>query len=291
MKPPPLRYARPSSLDEALELLGAHPEAKCLAGGQSLLPVLNLRLTDAIGLIDLARVPGLDGIVVRDGELEIGALTRHRTLELSDRVRLSEPLLARAAREVGHLAIRNRGTIGGSLAHADPAAEWPLVATALGARVVLRSRGGEREVPARALFTGPLMTSIRRDEILTAVRVPIPPEGSRFGFQELCRRPGDFAIVAVACRVVVDAEGICRGATLAVGGAHGTPLWVAEVEQILRGCPGESEAIREAAEASARAVDPSGDVHATAAYRRRMTAVLSRRALAEAFSSPTELAA
>ena len=235
MKPPVLRYARPASLEEALDALATSPGAKCLAGGQSLIPLLNLRLADSMTLVDLARVPRLDFVERRNGYLVIGALTRHRTLEASPEARAAEPLLARAAREVGHLAIRNRGTIGGSLAHADPAAEWPLVATALDAHVVLRSARGARELSARAFFTGPLTTAIGPDEILTEVRFPVADQPARFGFQELCRRPGDFAIVAVACRVSLDDRGICRAAALAVGGVHGTPFWISDAERVLVG--------------------------------------------------------
>jgi aerobic carbon-monoxide dehydrogenase medium subunit len=285
VKPPVLRYARPASLEEALDVLAASPGAKCLAGGQSLIPLLNLRLADSMTLVDLARVPSLDLVERRNGHLVIGALTRHRTLETSPEIRAAEPLLARAAREVGHLAIRNRGTIGGSLAHADPAAEWPLVATALDARVVLRSARGSREVSARALFTGPLTTAIGPDEILTEVHVPVAAQPARFGFQELCRRPGDFAIVAVACRISLDERGICRGATLAVGGAHGTPLWISGAERALAGSRGEESAIGAAADVAARAVDPGNDVHASADYRRRMTRVLACRALRDAFAT------
>lgn len=282
MKPPPLRYARPDSLEEALELLATNGDAKVLAGGQSLLPILNLRLSEAIGLVDLAGVPGLAAITTRGGELVIGALTRHRTLETSSNVQRTEPLLARAAREVGHLAIRNRGTIGGSLAHADPAAEWPLVAVTLNASVEIRSRGGRRMLAARDLFTGPLTTAMRAGEVLTEIRVPVPDAASRFGFQELCRRPGDFAIVAVACRVTRDAHGVCRSATIGVGGAHGTPLWIAAAGNALVGRRPDTAAIRDAAEEAARAVDPGSDIHASAEYRRRMTAVLTARALREA---------
>ena len=285
MKPPVLRYARPASLEEALDALAASPGAKCLAGGQSLIPLLNLRLADSMTLVDLARVPRLDFVERRNGHLVIGALTRHRTLETSPEVRAAEPLLARAAREVGHLAIRNRGTIGGSLAHADPAAEWPLVATALDARVVLRSARGSRELSARACFTGPLTTAISPDEILTEVQFPVAEQPARFGFQELCRRPGDFAMVAVACRVSLDDRGICRAATLAVGGVHGTPLWISDAGRVLAGSHGEESAIDAAADVAARAVDPSSDVHASADYRRRMTRVLARRALCDAFAT------
>ncbi len=284
MKPPSFLYARPATLDEAVMLAGRYgDEAKLLAGGQSLLPILNLRFAEPKVLIDLNRVPGLDGIDLAAGELRLGALARHRDVELSETVRAAHPLLARAAAEIGHLAIRNRGTIGGSLVHADPAAEWPLVAVALDARIHLRSNRGERAVAARAFFAGPLTSAAAPDEIVTHVVFPASPPRSRYGFRELSRRPGDFAIVAVACRVTLDEDGTCRGASLAVAGAHGTPLHVREAEAILVGGRGEDDAIHAVVETVTGAVDPGSDVHGSAAYRRRMAGVLSLRALGDAF--------
>ena len=285
MKPPSFLYACPRSLDEALALLAEHGEdAKVLAGGQSLVPMLNLRLAGPKMLVDLNRIQELSYARRDGGTLRIGAMTRHRDLETSAEAALAEPLLPRAAREIGHLAIRNRGTIGGSVAHADPAAEWPLVAVALDARLTLRSSSAARTVGAREFFAGPLTTVLGPTEILTEVAFPIPAAGGGFGFRELSRRPGDFAIVAVACRVAREGSGICVGATLAVGGAHGTPIHVAEVEDILKGSRGEADALRGAAEAVSRAVDPGSDVHGSADYRRRMAGVLARRALGEAFA-------
>jgi aerobic carbon-monoxide dehydrogenase medium subunit len=284
MKPPRFLYACPRSLDEALTLVAVHGDAgKVLAGGQSLVPLLNLRLAEPKVLIDLNRIGELSFLRRENGTLRIGAMSRHRAVEVSREASEAEPLLGRAAREIGHLAIRNRGTIGGSLAHADPAAEWPLVAVALDARLTLRSAQRTRSLSARDFFVGPLTTAAEPDEILTEVAFPAAPAGSRFGFCELSRRPGDFAVVAVACRVARDEAGSCRTATLAVGGAHGTPLHVAAIERILTGSRGEEGALREAADAAARAVDPGSDVHGSAAYRRRMVAVLARRALEESF--------
>jgi CO/xanthine dehydrogenase FAD-binding subunit len=283
MKPPSFLYACPRSPDEALALLAEHGEAaKLLAGGQSLVPMLNLRLAEPRVLIDLNRVSELSYIHREGATLRIGAMTRHRDLEIAAEVSLAEPLLVRAAREIGHLAIRNRGTIGGSVAHADPAAEWPLVAVALDARLVLRSAAGARTIAARDFFVGPLTTALGPTEMLTEVAFPVAPADSRFGFSELSRRPGDFAIVAVACRVVRDESGVCLASTLAVGGAHGTPIHVPEVEGILRGSRAEAGALRSAAEVVTRKVDPGGDVHGSADYRRRMAGVLARRALGEA---------
>jgi carbon-monoxide dehydrogenase medium subunit len=285
MKPPSFLYACPRSLGEAVALLAEHGEdAKVLAGGQSLVPMLNLRLAGPKVLIDLNRVPELSYARRDGGTFRVGAMARHRDLEISAEAALAEPLLSRAAREIGHLAIRNRGTIGGSLAHADPAAEWPLVAVGLDARLTLRSSRGARTVGAREFFAGPLTTVLEPTELLTEVAFPAAAVNGGFGFCELSRRPGDFAVVAVACRVAREGSGVCVGATLAVGGAHGTPIHVAEVEEILRGSRGEADALRAAAEAVSRAVDPGSDVHGSADYRRRMAGVLARRALGEAFA-------
>ena len=286
MKPPAFRYARPATLAEALELLAAAgDDAKVLAGGQSLVPLLNLRLAEPKILVDINRIPGLADVRREDGWIRVGALVRHRALETSASARAAEPMLGRAAREIGHLAIRTRGTIGGSLTHADPAAEWPLVAVALGATIKLRSATNERVVEARRFFTGPLTTVAAPDEIATEVAFPAAATGG-FGFRELSRRPGDFAVVAVACRVALDGGARCSHAALAVAGAHDVPLHVAAVDRVLAGTSGEEAAIREAADAAAKAVDPSGDVHGSADYRRRMVAVLARRALRDAFGRP-----
>lgn len=284
MKPPPFSYACPDSVDEALALLAeAGDGAKLLAGGQSLVPLLNLRMAWTDAVIDLNRLSELDFIVQENGTLRVGALTRHRTLEVSDTVRTAQPLMARAASEVGHLAIRNRGTIGGSLVHADPAAEWPLVAVTLDAELLLRSHTGSRTVAARDFFVGPLTTTIEPDELLCEIRLPVAPERTRWGFQELCRRPGDFAIAAVACQLTLDDSQTCRAACLAVAGAHDVPLAVADVADRLVGSRGEDAALAEAADTAAAAVDPPSDVHGSADFRRRMVRVLSRRALDQAW--------
>ncbi|HKA54213.1 MAG TPA: FAD binding domain-containing protein, partial [Candidatus Binatia bacterium] len=208
---------------------------------------------------------------------------RHRQLEVSDEARAAHPLLPRAATEVGHLAIRNRGTIGGSLAHADPAAEWPLVAVTLDAQFVLRAQGKTRTVAARDFFLAPLTTALEPDEMLCEVRFPIASGRAVWGFQELCRRPGDFALAAVACQLTLEQNGVCTSAALAVGGAHSTPLCIAGVEKVVQGSRGEEEAIKEAAEVAAAAVEPPSDVHGSAEFRRRMVKVLTARALREAW--------
>ena len=291
MKPAPFKYARPGSVDEALALLQAGgDEAKVLAGGQSFVPLLNLRMASVESIVDLNRLDDLAYIKRDNDTLRIGAMTRHRQIEVSDEIRAAQPLLCRAAAEVGHLAIRNRGTIGGSLVHADPAAEWPLVAAVLDAQFVLRSQDNSRTIAAREFFLAPLMTAIEPNEILCEVRFPVAPVGAVWGFQELCRRPGDFAIVAIACQLTLDDGGTCSTASLAVGGAHSTPLHVAEVEPIISGSQGEAAVMTAAAEKAAAAVDPSGDVHGSADYRRRMVKVLTQRALKEAWAQKSKRA-
>jgi CO/xanthine dehydrogenase FAD-binding subunit len=195
MKPPKFTYTCPWSVEEVLTLLAQGSEdTKLLAGGQSLVPLLNLRMAQVTALIDVNRLTELSFIKRENGTLRVGALTRHRQLEISDEVRTAQPLISRAAAEVGHLAIRNRGTIGGSLVHADPAAEWPLVAVTLNAQFVLRSQDKTRTVAARDFFLAPLTTAIQADEMLCEVHFPIAAGRTVWGFQELCRRPGDFAL-------------------------------------------------------------------------------------------------
>jgi len=284
VKPPKFSYACPQSVEEALALLAQGGEdTKLLAGGQSLVPLLNLRMAQVGALIDMNRLSELSFLRRENGALHIGALTRHRQLEISDEARSALPLLSRVAAEVGHLAIRNRGTIGGSLVHADPAAEWPLVAVTLDARFVLRSQSKTRTVAARDFFLAPLTTTIAADEMLCAVHFPVPTGTTIWGFQELCRRPGDFALAAVACQLTLDQNGACATASLAVGGAHSIPLLIAEVEKILKGSQGEDEALKAAAEVAAGLVEPPSDVHGSSEFRRKMVKVLAVRALKEAW--------
>ncbi len=284
MKPPNFLYAAPRSLDEALALAAAHgSDAMLLAGGQSLVAAMNFRFIAPKVLIDLNRVSELSFIRREGDRLHVGAMTRHRALEFSKEAIDAEPLLARAASEIGPLAIRNRGTIGGSIAHAHPAAEWPLIAVALNAQLTLRSASQSRSIPAREFFVGPIRNAAAADEILTEIVFRSAGSNSRFGFCELSRRPSDLPIVAVACRISLDEAGSCSAATLAVGGADEVPLHIGAVEQILIDARGEPAALQEAADAAASAVAPRTDVHASANYRRRMVAVMTRRALGQAF--------
>lgn len=284
MKPAKFTYACPQSIDEALSLLAqSNAGTKILAGGQSLVPLLNLRIAEVSALVDVNRLRDLSFVKQEDGMLKVGALMRHRQLEVSSEVRVSQPLLARAAVEVGHLAIRNRGTIGGSLVHADPAAEWPLAAVTLNARFLIRSRSSLRTVPAREFFLAPLTTAIEPHELLCEIHFPVLAPLTVWGFQELCRRPGDFALAAVACQLTLDQNQACTAVSLAVGGAHNTPLHIAEAEKTLKGSRGEDEALKQTAEIVAAAIDPPSDVHGSSDYRRQMVKVLTVRALKEAW--------
>ena len=284
MKPAKFTYACPRSVDEALTLLAQEGEGtKVLAGGQSLVPLLNLRMAEVRSLVDVNRLGELSFIKRENGVLRVGALTRHRQLEVSSEVHSTQPLLARAAVEVGHLAIRNRGTIGGSLVHADPAAEWPLAAVTLDAQFVLRSRNGSRTVAARDFFLAPLTTAIEPTELLYEIHFPVPSAPTAWGFQELCRRSGDFAIAAVACQLTLDQTKTCTAVSLAVGGVHSTPLVIKGVEKGLIGSQGGDDALKTAADVAAKAVEPPSDVHGSSEFRRKMVRVLTVRALKEAW--------
>lgn len=285
MKPAPFRYARPKSLAEALTLLAAGgDEAKLLAGGQSLVPMLNMRLVRPAVLVDLNTVPGLEGIAAApDGGLMLGALVRHADVASSPLVHDRAPLLAEAARHVGHAAIRNRGTLGGSLAHADPAAELPAVLVALDAELILTGPGAARSVPASAFFLGLLSTALGVSEILTEIRVPA--QGPGWGFAELARRHGDFALAGVAAVVRTRAgrPGQCEEAVLVGFGVGDRPMRLTPSERIAAGAGLDAETAARAAAAAGLACDPPDDVHASGEYRRHLATVLAERALLQAF--------
>jgi aerobic carbon-monoxide dehydrogenase medium subunit len=285
LKPAPFRYAAPSTIDEALALIErGGGDVKLLAGGQSLVPMLNLRLAAPAALLDLNRIDGLARISITPGEIRIGAMTRHRTIEISPELRAAIPLLARAASQIGHLAIRHRGTIGGSLAHADPAAEWPLVAVALNASIVMRSVRGERAVPAREFFVAPMTTALDADEILTEIRLPRTPGRAAYGFSEMCRRHGDFALVTALARALFNNAGRLAKIELCVGGAHPVPLMISGLESLVSNHA--DAALRQAARMAATAVEPSSDIHASEEFRRRITETLALRALAACLAEP-----
>lgn len=287
MKPAPFLYRRPASVREALELLAATPEAKLLAGGQSLLPLLNFRLATPPVVIDVARIGGaLDEIRPDGDELVIGAAVRTARLERDPLVRAHAPLLATAAGHVGHPAIRNRGTVGGTVAHADPAAELPAALRALDAHIVVAGLGGERRVAANDFFLGPLTPALRAAEMVTAVRVPVARPGDRFGFAELARRSGDYAYAGAAVRLGL-AEGRLRGVRIALLAAGPTPLLARAAMAALEGqAPSESRLEEAATVAAVRDCDPADDVHASAAYRREAVRLVTRQALEGALAEP-----
>lgn len=281
MKPARFDYHDPGTLEEALALLRQHgDDAKLLAGGQSLIPMLNMRLARPAVLIDLNRVAGLAYVREEGDWLDIGAMTRHAEVERSEPVARRQPLLAEAMRHIGHVQIRNRGTIGGSLVHADPSAELPAVMLALDAVLVAAGAGGAvREIPAAAFFLMYFTTCLRPDEILTEIRVPALAPRTGWAFAEMARRGGDFALVGVACTLTLAADGTVAGARLGLTGVGMTPVRAASAEAMLVGHAPSNERFKEAAEAAAGGIIPDDDIHATAVYRQELARVLTERAL------------
>src|SRR5215510_13902737 len=278
MKPPRFEYHAPTTVEDALGLLTRyHGDAKVLAGGQSLMPLLNFRLLRPAALIDLNRIATLSYITEVDGQVRLGAMTRQRAVEFSPVVRQRLPLLAEATRWVGHLPIRT----GGSIAHADPAAEYPAVLSALEGEVVTRSPRGERTLRPADLFQTYLTTSLEADEILTEVRLPAMPTGSGYAFEEFARRHGDFALVGIAALVIMEGRRVGR-ARLATAGASPVPVRLKAAEQILEREGLSDEAIAAAAARASELVEPDSDIHASADYRRHLTGVLTGRALKRA---------
>jgi carbon-monoxide dehydrogenase medium subunit len=285
VKPAPFDWYRANSADEALALLAEYGnDAKPLAGGQSLIPAMNFRLARPAVLVDMNAAVDLTGIELQsDGSLRIGAMTRQQAVERSTTVATHAPLLAEAMPWVAHTQIRTRGTIGGSVAHADPAAELPAIFAALGARYELRSRQGDRWIPAESFVTGLFETALKQGEIVTAIEIPaaIPRTGS--AFVEMARRHGDFALAGVACTVTLDESGRCSGARVALFGIGDGPVLSQAGTAILIGAMPDDGIIREAAAGIGSEVDPPADIHATAAYRKHLSVVLARRALTSAF--------
>ncbi|AIJ21208.1 FAD binding domain-containing protein [Amycolatopsis methanolica] len=280
MKPAPFDYVRAESVEHAVHALtGGDGDAKVLAGGQSLVPLLSMRLARPSVLVDINQVSDLDYVRLDGDVLRIGALTRHRTVETSPEVARHVPLLVDALRYVGHVTIRNRGTIGGSVAHSDPAAELPSVLVALDGRVVLEGPDGRREVAAADFFEGYLTTAAEPDELLTEIIVPVSPRGTGVCVQEQARRHGDFALVAVFSAVSLDAAGKVADVRLGIAGTNATPLRPERAESLLVGESPSEQAIAAAAAAAAAATGSVGDIHATAKYRTTVAEVLTRRAL------------
>ena len=290
MKPAKFDYFDPSSLPEALALLGQYgDDAKILAGGQSLMPLMNMRLARPGVIVDINGIGDLDHITATaDGGLTIGALTRQREMERSGLVQERTPVLAAAMPFIGHFQIRNRGTIGGSIAHADPSAEIPAVCLALEAEFVLASDGRERVMKAEEFFITHLTTALEPVEVLTQIRIPGSTREWRWGFQEVCRREGDFALVGAIAMLQLDAGGLCQAARITMFGVGGTPLRMRKAEDILSGSSVDAQTREEVAGVISEELDPDADIHASARYRKEVGGVMVRRALEAALSAPMQ---
>lgn len=281
MKPAPFEYVAASSAADAVEALRRYgDEAKVLAGGQSLIPMLALRLARPSVLVDINGCADLDGLAESGGTLTVGALARQRGLERWARTR--SPLLAEALGWVAHAPIRNRGTVVGSLVHGDPASELPALLLCLDGALVARRKGGERVIPAGKVYLAPLTTSLESDELATAARFTLPPDGAGWGFAEVARRHGDFALVGCAAVLALDEHGAVSHARLGFFGVGGTPVRSAPGEAALTGQQPTPARVTEAAKAAAAALSPDGDLHASAAYRKTVAATLAERVLTAA---------
>ena len=286
MKPPRFHYCAPGMLDEALALLDQYGEdTKILAGGQSLIPLLNMRLAGPQYLIDINHISELNYIEPEDGYLAIGANVRQRQVERSPLVREKHPLLAEVVQHIGHMQIRNRGTIVGSIAHADPAAELPALLTCLNGEVVAQSIHGERVMKAEEFFTGYLSTGLNPGEMLTEVRFPWISPQSGWAFLEFARRSGDYALVGTAAVVTPSLDDHCMSAHIAYLGIAGLPLRVREIESILIGTTLDEQILNQAAELAQTFVsNDMEDVHATVDYRRALTTEITKRVLQAAWT-------
>jgi len=283
MKLPVFEYACPATLSEAVALLASHDgDAKAIAGGQSLVPMLAFRVASPSLLVDLRKLPGLDQIRITESGVSLGALVRWRDILDDARLRHAHPLIAAAVKHVAHYQIRNRGTVGGSVAHADPAAEMPGVVVTCEATIAVTGKSGARVIPADSFFQGALTTALAPDEIITEIRFPAWPAGRRFGFEEFALRRGDFALAAAAVFYDQDAGGRAANAHVGVIGVGDRPVRLATVEAALDGARVDAAAIARAAAAASAAVDPQDDIHASAAYRRSLVGTMVERALLSA---------
>lgn len=282
MKPAEFDYVRATSLDDAVAALDSDEDAKLLAGGQSLVPMLNMRLVRPSVVVDLRRVEGLDGITRTDTTLRIGAMVTQRDAETSPTVGTACPLLVEALCLVAHPQIRNRGTIGGSLAHADPAAELPAVVLLLDGVLRVHGRGGERSIPAAEFFRSYLTTALEPGEILTAVELPVATPRSGSACLEVTRRPGDFPLCGAACHVELGDDGTLTDARLALFGVADRPVRATAAEERLRGARPDERLVAVAAETAVGDLTPRGDLHASPAYRHHLTQVVARRCMAAA---------
>jgi carbon-monoxide dehydrogenase medium subunit len=271
VKPAPFRYHRPASLGEALALLSGHADARLIAGGQSLVPMMNMRLVQPAALIDLNAIAGMDSISEKGNFVEIGAMARHHAVASSNLVKTDCPLLAQAARTIGHYAIRSRGTLGGSLAHADPAAQLPLVAVTLGAQIVVAGQRGERRIAAKDFFVSMMTTALEPDEIVVSARFPKAAPGERHAYLQFSRRTGDFAIVAVACTL------LDKKLRIGLGGAEDKPLVFDDFSS--------QEKPQAIARKVREAVNPAENPRVPALYRKELVEVLVKRAVVKCLNS------
>jgi len=282
MKLPPFDYACPSTLPEAIELLASHDDAKAIAGGQSLVPMLAFRLAQPSLLVDLRKLADLRGIRISDAGVTLGAMVRWRDIEDDERLETAHPLLKAAISHVAHYQIRNRGTVGGSIAHADPAAEMPGIAMTCDAEIAVVGKSGAHVIQAADFFQGALTTALTTDEIIVEIRLPAWPAGRRWGFQEFARRRGDFAMAAAAVFYDQDERGKARNAHVGVIGVGDRPLRLTAVEDVLNGESSDEATIAKADAATSAAVEPQDDIHASAAYRRSLVGTMVERALKSA---------
>jgi carbon-monoxide dehydrogenase medium subunit len=279
MKLPPFEYACPTSVSEAVALLASHEgEAKPLAGGQSLVPMMAFRVAAPSLVVDLRKLTELRHIKISDDGVTLGAMVRWRDILEDARLKTAQPLLVAAVEHVAHYQIRNRGTVGGSIAHADPAAEMPGIVLTCDAKIAVEGKSGARVIDAADFFEGPLMTVLKPDEIITEIRLPPWPAKRRFGFQEFARRKGDFALAAAA--LFYDGEGgKARNAHVGALGVGDTPLRLPAVEQVINGSAIDEATITKAEAAASASVDPNDDIHASGAYRKALIGVMVERAL------------
>ncbi|WNS73647.1 xanthine dehydrogenase family protein subunit M [Bacillus sp. DTU_2020_1000418_1_SI_GHA_SEK_038] len=284
MKPATFDYHCPSNLEEAVKLLNEFgSEGKIIAGGQSFIPILNMRMSEPGCLIDINQVTELKGIRIEDGVVKIGALTTQRELEQHEDIRKHIPLLVEAAQYIGHVQTRNRGTVGGSVAHADPSAELPLSFLALDSEIVITSADGSRTTSINDFFITYLTTELMPEEILTEIHVPLSqPAG--YAFEEFSRRHGDFALVAAACLLSVDDAGIIDQARIVLGGVDAVPLLAEDAMEYLIGKTLTEDILEKTVEIAVNDADPDADLHASKEYRLQLTKVMTRKALLKAYN-------
>jgi len=282
MKLPPLEYACPNSLSEAIALLASHDDAKAIAGGQSLMPMMAFRIATPTLLVDLRKLTELRGIKISAEGVRLGALVRWRDILDDERLATAHPMLRAAVTHVAHYQIRNRGTVGGSIAHADPAAEMPGIVVTCDAEITVVGKSGQRKIAAVDFFVGALMTTLEPDEIITEIKLPAWPAGRRWGFQEFARRRGDFAMAAAALFYDQDTNGKASNAHVGIIGVGDLPLRLREVEAVINGHAIDEATMARAAEVTSATVNAQADIHASVAYRRSLAGTMVERALRDA---------